>query len=49
MVLGCYNSAFFNCIGYVVSNSKMIVNEELERMWKEVVMAYFRMLSQHLP
>jgi hypothetical protein len=27
----------------------MIVNNELKRMWKEVVMAKFKVLSQHLP
>jgi hypothetical protein len=25
------------------------VNDELERMWKEEVMAYFKVLSRHLP
>jgi hypothetical protein len=25
------------------------MNDELERMWKEVVKAYFKELSQHLP
>jgi hypothetical protein len=27
----------------------MIVNDELERMWKEVVVACFKVLPQHLP
>jgi hypothetical protein len=27
----------------------MTVNNELERMWKEVVMAQFKVLSCHLP
>jgi hypothetical protein len=25
------------------------MNNELEKMWKEVVMAYFKILSEHLP
>jgi hypothetical protein len=28
---------------------RMTVNNELERMWKEAVMAKFKVLSQHLP
>jgi hypothetical protein len=27
----------------------MIVNDELEMMWKEVVMAYCKVLSWHMP
>jgi hypothetical protein len=27
----------------------MILNDELERMWKEVVMTQFKVLSQDLP
>jgi len=30
-------------------NGKVIVTDELGRMWKVVVMAYFKILSQHLP
>jgi hypothetical protein len=26
----------------------IIVNDELERMWKEVAVAYFKVLSYHL-
>jgi hypothetical protein len=26
-----------------------MINNELERIWKEVVVAYFEVLSQHLP
>jgi hypothetical protein len=33
---------------YVMLNGKMMVNDELERMRKEVVMAYSEVLSQHL-
>jgi hypothetical protein len=29
-------------IGWLMTN-------ELERIWKEVVMAYYKVLSQHLP
>jgi hypothetical protein len=25
------------------------MNDELSRMWKEATVAYFKMLSQHLP
>jgi hypothetical protein len=27
----------------------MIVNNEFERMWKETVLALYKILSQHLP
>jgi hypothetical protein len=27
----------------------LLVNDELERMWKEAVVALFKVLSQHLP
>jgi hypothetical protein len=27
----------------------VIMNNELERKWEEVVVAYFKVLSQHLP
>jgi hypothetical protein len=27
----------------------MIMNEELERMWKEAMVAYLKILTQHLP
>jgi hypothetical protein len=30
-------------------NSKAAVNEELERITKEAMMTYFRILSQHFP
>jgi hypothetical protein len=42
-------SCVFSVSGYVVSNKRMIVNNELERMWKEAVMASFKVLSKHLP
>jgi hypothetical protein len=31
-----------------VSNGRMTVNNELKRMWKEIIMAYSKALSQHL-
>jgi len=34
---------------YVMLNGKMMVNDELERMRKEVIMAYFKALCQHFP
>jgi hypothetical protein len=27
----------------------MIMNDETQRTWKEVVISYFKVLSQHLP
>jgi hypothetical protein len=40
---------FNNCRDYVASNWGISVNAELRRMWKEGVMVYFKVLSQHLP
>jgi hypothetical protein len=34
-----------NCRGYVVLNGRMIVDDELERIWEEVVVAFFKTLS----
>jgi hypothetical protein len=34
---------------YVASNGMVTVNDELERMWKKVIMACFMVLSQNLP
>jgi hypothetical protein len=39
---------FFNCIYYTASNSGIFLNE-VERMWKEMVMTYFKVLLQNLP
>jgi hypothetical protein len=39
----------FHCVGCTVSNRRMIVNNELERMRKEVVKAYSEISFQHLP
>jgi hypothetical protein len=33
---------------HVASNDGKIMNNELERLWKEPVMTYFEVLSQHL-
>lgn len=37
---------FLNCVGYTQSKGRMTVNYELERMWKEVTVPYFKILSQ---
>jgi hypothetical protein len=45
-------SLFNNTFGSsdcIASNGRMIVNNELESMRKEVVVAKFKVLSQHLP
>jgi hypothetical protein len=45
-------SLFNNTIsisGYIVLDESMPVSDELERMWKEAVMAYFKVLSRHFP
>lgn len=33
----------------MLSNLKMKLNNQLQRMWKKLVMPEFRVLSQHLP
>jgi hypothetical protein len=38
-------SVFSDC---TASNVRMVVNNELERIWKGVVAAYFKVLSQNL-
>jgi hypothetical protein len=44
---------FFNDIvsisDCIVSNGRMMANNELEKMWKKEVMASFDLLPQHLP
>jgi hypothetical protein len=35
-------------MGYIVSNRRMSVDEELQRMWKEVVVTYFKRVHQNL-
>jgi hypothetical protein len=42
-------TTLFHCIGYLMSNGKMIVNDELERMWKEEIVKYFKVPFLHLP
>jgi hypothetical protein len=37
------------CLVYIVSKSRMIMNDSLERMWKRAVMVYFKVLLQYLP
>jgi hypothetical protein len=39
----------FKYIGYVTSNIRMIMSDELDTAWKEVAVVYFRVMSQHLP
>jgi hypothetical protein len=39
----------FSKSDYIASNERMIVNNELERKWKEAVVAQFKVLSRHLP
>jgi hypothetical protein len=35
---------------YIISNEKMIiVNNELERMWKDAVTTYVKIIAQYLP
>jgi hypothetical protein len=37
-----YLIRLFNCISYITSNGRMIVNDELERMWKKATVIYFQ-------
>jgi hypothetical protein len=32
---------------YGVSNGNILINDELERMWKKAVVAYFKVLSRY--
>jgi hypothetical protein len=48
-LLTVYLMLLCNCIGHTALNSRMVMNYKLERMWKEVVMAYFEVLSQNFP
>jgi hypothetical protein len=43
-MLHCVNNA-----DYIRSNHYIVVNNELERMWKEAAMAYLKILTRHLP
>jgi hypothetical protein len=47
-IYSLFNDAFI-ISDYIASNERMIVNNELESMWKEAVMAQFKVLSRHLP
>ena len=35
--------------GHTVSKDQMVANKEMERRWKQEVVAYFKALSSHLP
>jgi len=37
----------YHCIGYPVSKRKIILKAELGKMWNDVVVIYFKILSQH--
>jgi hypothetical protein len=39
---------YFSSSEYIVSNDWMIVNNELERIWKEAVVGYCKVLSRYL-
>jgi hypothetical protein len=41
------NYRFLSCNGNVIVSKRMIMNDELKRMWKEVVVAYVKVLPQH--
>ena len=41
-----FNDAF-NCDDYTESNARVVVNNEMERMWKEGNIVYFRASSGH--
>jgi hypothetical protein len=43
-----FNSAAFNCTVYVTWINRMSSNH-LERVWKEAVVTYFKVLPQDLP
>jgi hypothetical protein len=34
---------------YIASNDRVITNNEQERIWKEAVVTYCKVLSRHLP
>jgi Mor family transcriptional regulator len=38
-----------NKSGHTMSKDQMAANEEMEREWKQAVVAYFKVLSSHLP
>jgi len=37
---------FISCIDYVALNSRLTVYNELGRVWNEIVIVYFKVLSQ---
>jgi hypothetical protein len=44
-----FSNNCFGSIGYYSIGGWKIVNDELERMWKEVVMDYFKVLFHNFP
>jgi hypothetical protein len=44
-----YLTTLLNYIDYVVSSGRMIVNDVLERKWKEETVACLNILSRDLP
>jgi hypothetical protein len=40
---------FFDCIDDVTLNDMMIVDHDLQRLWKKLIVVCFKVLSQHLP
>jgi len=38
----------FNCRGFIASNGRIVVNDHLGRMWKEVVVTYLKTLNTAL-
>jgi hypothetical protein len=48
LIYSLFNDAFSSS-DYTASNETMIVNKELERIWNEAIVAYFKVLSRHLP
>jgi len=44
-----YLLTLFSCRGYTALNGTITVNGELERIQMEVIVAYFKVLSQHMP
>jgi hypothetical protein len=43
------SSGDFKISEYTQSSGRMLANDELERIWKEVVVTYFKVIFRHLP
>jgi hypothetical protein len=41
-----YLTTIFNCLDHIVSNVNIVAKEDLEMVWKEAVVAYFKVLFQ---